>query len=177
MAPSDINDRARLIRFVMMDVDGVLTDGRIVYGDHGDEIKSFDVQDGLGLSLLHQAGIKTAMVTSRRSRINARRAKEVGVKILCQNAKDKAGVFEKFLKKYRLTAAEVCVIGDDWVDAAAMKRAGLAVAVANAAPELRTIAHAVTSKNGGRGAVREVAEWILKSQNKWAELFEKYFSQ
>lgn len=172
---NELKIRVERIKLVVMDIDGVLTDGRIVYGDYGDEIKFFDVQDGLGISLLHQAGIQTAMVSSRKSRINGRRAKELKVGKLYQGVSDKSKAYAKLVRQFRVEPENICVIGDDWVDARIMKVSGLAIAVANAVDEIKAIAHHVTKRSGGHGAVREAAEMILKGQNKWDSLTERYF--
>ena len=167
--------RALKIKLVMMDLDGVLTDGRIVYGDYGDEIKFFDVQDGLGLSLLHAGGLRTAVISSRKSRINGRRARELKINLLFQKTEDKLLVCQKVMKKYKLSADEICFIGDDLVDRPVMSRVGLAVAVRNAVDEIREVSHYTTQKSGGRGAVRETADLILKAQGKWGDLTRKFY--
>ena len=159
----------------MFDNDGVLTDGRIVYGDYGDELKFFDVQDGFGMVLLRRAGLKTAILSAKKSRINPRRAKELGVDKIYQNAFDKLKVFEKALKTFKLRTEEVCYIGDDLIDLPVLKRVGLAVAPANAVEDVKKAVHHCTERSGGRGAVREVTDLILKGQGRWAEVTEKYF--
>ncbi len=167
--------KAAQIRMVIMDLDGVLTDGRIIYGDYGDELKFFDVQDGFGLTLLREAGIRTIVGTARRSRINHRRAKELKIDFLFQNVKDKLDLVHKMAKKHKLQLTEICFIGDDWRDAAAMQKCGLSVAVQNAAPEVKEIADFITSKNGGRGAVRETVDGILRARGLWDEIKRRYF--
>ena len=154
----------------MLDIDGVLTDGRIVYGDYGDELKFFDVQDGLGLVLLKKAGFETVMVSAKKSRINVRRAKELNVTKIYQKAWDKLKIYEKILKKFKVNHENVCYIGDDLIDLPVLSRVGLAVAVRNAIDEVKEKAHLVTEKSGGRGAVREVTDLILKAQGKWDEI-------
>ncbi len=175
MSDQALNDRIANIKLVIVDNDAVLTDGRIVYGDYGDELKFFDVQDGFGLTLLKRAGIKIAMVSGKKSRINKRRSKELQFDEIFQNAFDKLKVFEKLLKKYKLRPEEVCYIGDDLIDLPPMKRAGLAIAVRNAVSDIKSIAHIVTERAGGHGAVREAIDLILKSQGKWAQVTERYF--
>lgn len=151
-----------------MDVDGVLTDGRIIYTNSGDEMKFFDVTDGMGLSLFSRAGLKTAILTAKKSKIVTKRAKDLHIDKSYQNALCKADAYEKILSDFRVIPEEVCFIGDDLVDLPVLKKAGLAVAVSNAAPEVIEAAHYVTSKGGGRGAVREIIEIILKAQGKWS---------
>jgi 3-deoxy-D-manno-octulosonate 8-phosphate phosphatase (KDO 8-P phosphatase) len=152
-----------------MDVDGVLTDGRIIYDNYGDELKFFDVQDGFGIALLNKAKIKTAIVTAKKSRAVKRRAKDANITHLYVNITDKAEICYRLLKKYNLGYENICCIGDDLLDYKMMKKAGLAVAVINATDELKQIAHYITRRSGGRGAVREVVELILKSQGKWED--------
>jgi 3-deoxy-D-manno-octulosonate 8-phosphate phosphatase (KDO 8-P phosphatase) len=173
MSNEELKERIRKIRCVVMDIDGVLTDGRIIYGNYGDELKFFDVQDGFAVAALKTCGLKTAWVTARKSRINQKRAKELQVTKLCQNVKDKRKQFQKLLKKFRLSAEEACFIGDDLPDLGVLREAGLAVAVGNAAPEVKAVAHYVTEKHGGRGAVRETTDLILKTQGRWDELLQK----
>jgi 3-deoxy-D-manno-octulosonate 8-phosphate phosphatase (KDO 8-P phosphatase) len=168
-------ERAARVRLFVTDNDAVLTDGRIVLGDYGDELKFFDVQDGHGLSLLRRAGIPVVMVSGRKCKVNVRRAKEVGIAKVFQNVGDKLKVFEKALKKFRVTADQACYVGDDLPDVPALRRAGFAVAVSNAVPEVKGCAHYVTERSGGRGAVRETADLILKAQGKWQELTAEYF--
>ena len=175
MAADELKERAAKIKLLILDVDGVLTDGRIILGNYGDELKFFDVQDGLGLALLSRAGLKTAVVTAKRSPINHRRAKEMRITKLYQNVKDKLKVYEKLLKKFKLTKDEVCYIADDLVDLPVFTRVGLAVAVPNGVEEVKARAHYVTHRSGGRGAVREVTDLLLKLQNKWDAATEKYF--
>ena len=159
---------------VIMDLDGVLTDGRIIYGDYGDELKFFDVQDGFGLTLLHKAGLRTAVISARKSRINRRRANELKIGKLYQNVQDKSKVFEQLLGRHKLLPDEICYIGDDWSDLRAMRRAGFSVAVENALEEVKEAADYVTKKHGGRGAVREAADLILRVQGKRDALVAHY---
>ena len=175
MITSELRERILKIKVVILDIDGVLTDGRIILGNYGDELKFFDVQDGLGLVLLRQAGLKTVIISAKKSRINHRRAKDMKIAKIFQNAHDKLKTCEKVLKMFKVSAEEACFIGDDLLDLPAMSRCGFAAAVRNAVPELKARAHYVTEKTGGRGAVREVADMILKTQNKWDETTKKYF--
>lgn len=170
-----LTEKASRIKAVIMDLDGVLTDGRIIYGDYGDELKFFDVHDGFGLTLLKEAGIYTAVASARRSRINHRRAKELKLDQLFQNVKNKLDLVHKIAKKYRVQLTEICFIGDDWRDAGAMQKCGLAVAVQNAVPEVKHIADYVTHREGGRGAVRETVDMILRAQGVWDRIRNKYF--
>jgi 3-deoxy-D-manno-octulosonate 8-phosphate phosphatase (KDO 8-P phosphatase) len=171
---ASIERRASRIKLLLMDCDGVLTDGRLWLTNDGDEQKSFNTHDGLGLSLLHRAGLKSGIITGRSSRAVARRAQELGVEFVCQGNPDKTAAFEQLLREAGLDENDVAFVGDDLPDIPIMNRAELAVAVADAVEETRLVAHYVTRAKGGRGAVREVIEIILKSQGRWHELVEDY---
>jgi len=175
MIPDGLRDRLLKIKLMMVDIDGVLTDGRIILGNYGDELKFFDVQDGLGLVLLRQAGIQTLIVTAKKSKVNERRAKDLKVVKLYQGVDDKLKLYEKVLRKMKMKPEEVCFVGDDLIDIPVMKRVGVAVAVQNAVEETKDAAHYVTQRQGGRGAVREIADMILRFQNKWESVTEAYF--
>ena len=170
----DVLARARAVRLVVLDVDGVLTDGRIIYGTGGMELKAFDVRDGHGVKMFHQAGLRTAILTGRTSEVVARRAEELGIADVVQNAKDKLAAYRELLARHALADAQVACIGDDVTDLPLFARAGLAVAVPGAAPEARAAAHYVTGRTGGRGAVREVLDLILKAQGLWDEALARY---
>ena len=157
-----------------MDVDGVLTDGKIIFDDKGGELKFFDVQDGLAVVILKRMGIKTAIITAKGSKVVERRSADMQVDKLYQDADDKSIAFKSLLKELNLKAGEACFVADELIDLPALRMAGLAVAVKNAAPEVKRIAHYVTKRNGGNGAVREVIEMILKAQNKWQQAISKY---
>ena len=174
MIAQDVLDRASRIKLLILDVDGVLTDGRIVLGNYGDELKFFDIHDGHGAVMLERAGIKTVIISGRKSRINVKRAKEMRVLKVYQNAHDKLKAFEKVLKKFHVAPEETCYIGDDLIDLPVLRRVGLSVAVQNAVEEVKKTAHYVTERSGGRGAVREVTDLLLKTQNRWDELMERY---
>ncbi len=175
MIADSLKERILKIKLVIMDIDGVLTDGRIILGNYGDELKFFDVQDGLGMVLLRRAGLKTVIITSKKSRINMKRAREVNISKIYQKVSNKLKAYEKVSKKFKLSAEQTCFVGDDLLDIPVMKRIGFAVAVQNAVLEVKEIAHYVTEQRGGRGAVREVADMILKCQDKWRQATESYF--
>ena len=175
MSTDDLKDRLLKIKLLILDIDGVLTDGRIIYGDHGDELKFFDVQDGFGLAMLRRAGIPTVVISAKKSRVNQRRAKELRLAKVYQNVRDKLKAFEKVVKKMKLKHEEICFVGDDLMDLPILSRVGFAVAVLNAVEDVQEAAHYVTLKKGGRGAVREVADLILKTQGKWPAVTERYF--
>ncbi len=162
-----MNKILKNIKVLAMDVDGVLTDGRIVYDGMGRELKFFDVQDGCGINRIRKAGLKTAVISARSCRAVRARTDDLKIDAVYLDAYPKVGAYEDMLKKFGVTDAQVCFIGDDLPDIAILKRVGLAVAVANASADVKRQAHFVTKKKGGRGAVREVAERVLKAQGKW----------
>lgn len=172
--PVSVERRASRIKLLLMDCDGVLTDGRLWLTEDGDEQKSFNTHDGQGLSLLHRAGLQSGIITGRRSRAVIRRAAELGVEYVRQGEPDKIAAFEQVLQEAGVAENEVAFVGDDLPDIPIMKRAELAVAVADAVEETRSAAHYVTRARGGRGAVREVVELILKSQGRWSDLVDDY---
>ncbi len=174
VSKSPIVQRIKKIKILMLDVDGVLTDGRIVMDDRGREIKFFDVRDGHGLKMLMRTGIEIVFLTGRRSRVVEHRAKELGITEVYQGALNKTEIFEALLERKGLQAAEVAYAGDDIVDVPILKRAGFSVAVANAVAEVKRVAHYVTKNKGGRGAVREVCELILKGQGRWTVIKKRY---
>ena len=166
--------RAARIKLVLMDCDGVLTDGRITLTGDGDEEKSFHTRDGHGIVLLHRAGLRSGIISGRRSTLVERRAEELGMTFVRQGTWNKIADFEEVLKEAGVSDDEVVFIGDDVTDIPLMQRTGLAVAVADAVPETVAAAHYVTQLPGGFGAVREVCELILKAQGRWAELMTRY---
>ena len=170
----EVERRAAGVKLLLMDCDGVLTDGRITLVEGGDEQKSFHTRDGHGLVLLHRAGLRSGIVSGRSSGVVASRAADLGVAYVRQGALDKSKVFEELLAEAGVGPSEVAYVGDDVVDIPLMLRSGLAVAVADAAEDTRACAHYVTKLPGGFGAVREVCELILKAQGRWDELMERY---
>lgn len=170
----ELVEKAKKIKLLILDVDGVLTDGRIIYDSHGRDMKFFDVHDGLGVYCLKKVGIKTILITAKGSRAIKPRARDMRVEAVFENISPKTMVLDKILKKYKLNLDEVCFVGDDLVDLCLMKKVGFPIAVFNAAPEIKQVASYITLKQGGRGAVREVAELILKAQDKWGEIMGIY---
>lgn len=162
------------IRMLLMDVDGVLTDGQLLFDADGRELKAFSAYDGLGLSLARRVGLLCGIITARNSTVVAHRAAELQLEEIHQGASDKLAVFESVCEKRDLSLAQVAFIGDDWTDLPALKRAGFAACPANAAPEVRAQAHYVARTRGGQGAVREVIELILKAQGRWEEAVERF---
>lgn len=174
MIKSEVAERARRVKLLIVDIDGVMTDGRIVYSIYGDELKFFDVTDGFGISLLNRAGIKTAIITAKKSRIVKMRARDLKIAKAYQGFIDKLIPFDKLLKEFKISTEDICFIGDDLPDMPVLRRVGFAVSVPNALDEVKAIAHYITSKAGGRGAVREVCDILLKAQDKWGEATAKY---
>jgi 3-deoxy-D-manno-octulosonate 8-phosphate phosphatase (KDO 8-P phosphatase) len=173
-ADQHIVDRARKIKLLVLDCDGVLTDGRIVMLPDGDETKAFDVKDGHAMVMAQRAGLRIAIISGRKSSVVRARAKELGVAHLFEMAWEKTQPYEKILAEEELNDEAVCYVGDDVVDIPLLRRAGLAVAVADAVEETKQHSHIVTTRGGGRGAVREVIQLILKAQGKWDEAMTRY---
>ena len=171
---SAIDRRASRVKLLLMDCDGVLTDGRLWLTEEGDDQKSFNTRDGLGLSLLHRAGLRSGIISGRNSRAVTRRAQELGIEFVRQGDPDKIEAFQQILQQAGVDENEVAFIGDDLNDIPLMQRAELAVAVADAVGETLSVAHYVTQARGGQGAVREVIELILKSQDRWNDLIDNY---
>jgi 3-deoxy-D-manno-octulosonate 8-phosphate phosphatase (KDO 8-P phosphatase) len=169
-----IAKKAGKVRLLLLDVDGVLTDGRIVYDSKGRDAKFFDVHDGLGVYLLYRAGIPTVLITAKGSAAIKPRAKDMRVAQILENVSPKSSALDKILKKYKVTPEELCFVGDDLVDLCLLRRVGFPVAVFNAAPEIKQAASYITLRHGGRGAVREIAELILKAQGKWEGIVKAY---
>lgn len=172
MDGTPLAERCAGIELLLLDVDGVLTDGGIVYADHGVEVKTFHVRDGSGLKVWHLAGKRSAIVTGRTSRLVEIRAQELGVGLVIQGAADKRAALERVLAESRVSAAQICAVGDDLPDVPVLRRCGLAAAVADACPEARAAAHYVTRRPGGRGAVREVVELVLRGQGRWTPVID-----
>ena len=170
----EVTQRASRVNVLLLDVDGVLTDGRIVYADYGDELKFFDVQDGAGLVFWNRVGLKSAIITARTSRLVKRRAKELRVDFLAQGKLLKLPTYEELLKRFRVSDEQVCAIGDDLMELPMLRRVGLSVAVPNAVEDVKAICHYTTTRPGGRGAVREVIEIILKAKGLWDHLMQRY---
>ena len=165
--PPEVYQRARAIRLLILDVDGVLTDGRLYFDAKGETLKVFHVRDGHGLKMAQRAGVEVAFVSGRRSDATYHRAKELGISRFHEGVRDKVAVMEEITAAMQIQPAEVAAVGDDLVDLPLMARVGLSVAVADAVPEVLAAAHWVTSLPGGRGAVREVCDLLIKAQGKW----------
>ncbi|MEI8011000.1 MAG: HAD-IIIA family hydrolase [Candidatus Omnitrophota bacterium] len=155
------------IKVIAMDVDGVMTDGRIIYDGTGKELKFFDVQDGYAIARARKEGLKTAVISARSAEAVKARMADLKIDKVYLDASPKIDAYEDLLKTFSVSDDEVCFMGDDFPDHAVLSRAGFAVAVANAAPEIKKVADYVTRHRGGRGAVREAIEKILKAQGRW----------
>jgi 3-deoxy-D-manno-octulosonate 8-phosphate phosphatase (KDO 8-P phosphatase) len=168
--PKEVWGRARGIRLLILDVDGVLTDGRLYYDAKGETLKVFHVRDGHGIKMAQRGGIEVAFLSGRRSDAAFHRARELEINRFYEGVRDKVAILEELLAALNLTDQEVAAVGDELVDLPLFQRVGLAVAVADAVPEVRAAAHWVTRLPGGKGAVREVCDLILQAQGKWEEL-------
>jgi 3-deoxy-D-manno-octulosonate 8-phosphate phosphatase (KDO 8-P phosphatase) len=171
---SMVQKKIEAIRLLILDVDGVLTDGRIIMDSNGREIKHFDVRDGHGLKLLMRYGIEVVILTGRKSAVVDYRARDLGIEEVHQGIWNKVEVSEAILRNRNLQYDQVAFVGDDIVDIPLLRRVGFAVAVADAADEVKRVVDYITQKKGGRGAVREVCEVILLAQDKWADLAARY---
>lgn len=170
----DTIDRARRVRLLVLDVDGVLTNNQLIFGNTGEILKVFHSQDGLGIAAAHKAGLLTAIITGRTSEMVQRRVTELKIGDLYQGSADKVSALNELLKKYRLTIDHIAYVGDDLNDLPVLSRVGFACAVANAVPEAKAKAHYIANREGGRGAVREIIEYILKAQDKWDWVVAQY---
>ncbi len=172
--PREVLDRAKKVRLLLLDVDGILTDGKIIVDSSGNEIKEFFVQDGMGLKLLQRCGVEVGILSSRTSVPVTHRAKELGIKLVRQGNLKKLEAYESILKELNLSDVEVAYLGDDLVDIPVLKKVGLAVTVPEAWPPVKDVVHYITVRSGGRGAVREVCDLIIEAKGKWEEIWEEF---
>lgn len=175
-SPKTAREKARDVKVLILDVDGVLTDGGIILDGNDNEYKKFNVRDGHGLKLLEKAGIEIAIVTGRYSKVVEKRAAELGIKEVYQRCLDKTVAYEHILEKFGLTDKEAAYIGDDIVDIPVMKRVALPIAVSDADSEAKKHALLHTKTAGGKGAVREAVEFILKAKGLWDDIIRSYDS-
>jgi 3-deoxy-D-manno-octulosonate 8-phosphate phosphatase (KDO 8-P phosphatase) len=169
-----MNDRLADIRLLLLDVDGVMTDGGIIYDGNGLETKVFNVKDGHGIKMLQRHGIEVGIITGRTSQVVAFRAKELGIDLVYQGALKKLDSYDDVKQKTGLDDSQIAYVGDDVIDVPVMRRVAFAAAPADALMEARTAAHYVTVCGGGRGAVREVCDLILKGRGLWNEVVARY---
>jgi len=174
MEKSQLKIKAKKIKLLLLDVDGVLTDGSIIYDEQGRELKIFNVRDGAMVKWLKRAGIEVAILSGRKSKAVEKRAKELGVELVIQDAKDKLPAFQTLLKQTGFKPKEIAYLGDDWHDLVVLKRVGLSACPKDAVEEIKKQVDYVCRAKGGRGAVRELGELILKAQGKWQEIIKKY---
>jgi 3-deoxy-D-manno-octulosonate 8-phosphate phosphatase (KDO 8-P phosphatase) len=174
---ASVQRRASRVKLLLMDCDGVLTDGRIWILESGDDQKAFNTRDGLGLNLLHRAGLRSGIISGRRSSAVESRAAALGIKFVRQGCQNKVEAFEEIIADAGVKGSEVAFIGDDLNDIPLMRRSELAVAVNDATAEAQRTAHFVTQTCGGKGAVRETVELILKAQHRWDEIIQGFLTQ
>lgn len=167
---ASVREKAKKIKLLLLDVDGVLTDGRIILDDRGVETKQFHVRDGQGIALLMRAGVEVGLITARSSKVVSYRAKELGLRLVQQGVQDKLGAYARIKAKAQLSDEQIAYVGDDIIDLPILRQAGLAVAVRDSWPGLAAFVDFVTQAGGGSGAVREVADLLLQAQRKWPDL-------
>jgi 3-deoxy-D-manno-octulosonate 8-phosphate phosphatase (KDO 8-P phosphatase) len=170
----NLSEKLKKIKMLILDVDGVMTDGRIIMDDEGHELKNFDVRDGHGLKMVQRYGIKVAILTGRKSEVVSHRANDLDIEEIYQGALNKKKVFKEILMKNKLTASDTAFMGDDIVDIPVLRQVGFSIGVADAVDEVKKYVDFVTKSKGGHGAVREVCEMILQAQGKWTEIAAKY---
>ena len=173
MMDAALRERASKIRMLVLDVDGVLTDGKLFFDHAGNEMKAFHTRDGLGMKALQRSGIEVAVITGRKSEAVAHRMAQLGIEHVYQGREDKLNAFLHLLDATGLDPHQVCFAGDDWIDLPVLLRAGLAVSVADAEERVRESAHYITSRNGGDGAVREICNMILSAQGKDKDILDQ----
>lgn len=169
-----IDQRMQAIRLILSDVDGVMTDGGITYDNQGIELKTFHVRDGMGVKLWQQSGHQFGVITARSSHIVKLRMDELGVNFIRQGSEKKLDIARQIVEESELSFGQVCYIGDDLTDAPLLKEVGLSVSVADGAADVRSMVHMVTQAGGGKGAIRELVELILKKQNRWSEILQSW---
>ena len=174
---AEVRERAARIKLLILDVDGVLTDGGLIWLADGQEGKVFHVHDGHGIRLVQRAGIEVALLTGRSSQVVAHRARDLGIRLIVQGSRDKLTDYEKMLRQRQLDDLNVAYVGDDLVDVPVFKRVGLAVAVAGSAAYVNSHCDATTKNQGGHGAVREVCDFLLQAQGKWDEVTAPYLGE
>lgn len=169
-------DKLCNIKLLLLDVDGVLTDGTITYSDSGEQIKSFNSKDGLGLRLLMDSGVQVGIITGRTSMALKHRCDNLGITLLFDGIKDKSKILSTIEARTKILAEHMAYVGDDLIDLPIMKKVGLSFCVADASDEVKNGADIIAPKNGGKGAVREICEMILKSKGRWETILNTYLS-
>ncbi len=163
------------IKLLLLDVDGVMTDGRIIYSNDGQETKAFDVKDGHGLKLIQRAGIQVGIITGRESQVVIKRAEELGIEFLYQGCRDKLAPYVEILEKTGLSDEQVAYVGDDVVDLPVLARVGFSATVADAVEDIKPYVDYIAERPGGRGAVREICDLVLKQSGRWEGVAGRYF--
>lgn len=172
-----LSDKAKNIRIVILDVDGVLTDGTFGYNSNpDDEIKFFNARDGHAMKMALRGDLKLGVISGRKSAANRKRFNELGITFFYERQKNKLDCFQKVCEEMNISPEECLYIGDDVIDIPLVRRCGIGVAVADAVDELKDVADMITTIKGGKGAVREVLVWLLKTQGKWEKLMERYYA-
>lgn len=169
--------KAKDVKLLLLDVDGVLTDGNLIYSHEGKESKSFNTQDGFGLRMLQDTGVKVGIITARSSEALERRSQDLKITYLYQGSSNKLDAYKEIVQDSGLKPFEIAYMGDDWLDMVLLKRVGLAVAPANAVVEVREMVHYTTEQSGGHGAVRELCDLILEAMGKHKELYQHYMGR
>ena len=164
------------IKLLLLDVDGVLTDGGITYSDTGDQIKTFQSRDGFGIRLLLDSGIRVGIITGRKSKALEYRCENLGITLLFAGIKDKINAFDKIISQTGIMPEQIAFVGDDLMDLPVMKRVGVSFCVPDACQEVKTHSDIITKKKAGHGAVREICELILKAKDLWDDILNKYLS-
>ena len=176
MIEPELKQRAQQIKLLLLDVDGVLTDGKLYFGNNGEELKAFSILDGHGIKMLQASGVTVGIVTGRESQLVSNRARELGIEVLIQNCKDKKGAVQHIASNLKLEPTQIAFMGDDYPDLPAMRSVGLALTVANAHAVVVSHAHWQSEKCGGAGAVREACDWLMEIQGTYADALSKYLS-
>lgn len=170
-------EKAKKIRLLILDVDGVLTSGALIYGKNGEELKKFHVHDGQGIKLLHASGVEIAIITARSSEIVSKRAQDLGITRLYQGQNEKLPAYEDLKQKLKLTDEQIAYVGDDVPDLPIFHRVGLAITVANAPKIMHKYAYWVTTNKGGKGAVREICDLIMEAQGTFSSVMDTYLKR
>jgi len=163
-----LEERARAVRMAIFDIDGVLTDGSLFFGDDGQEYKAFNSRDGHGIKMLRATGVEVGIITGRTSQVVLHRARNLGITRIIQGAEDKRAALDGMLREYALLASQIAYMGDDIVDLPVLNRCGLAACVPDAPPEVKNRCQYITQAGAGRGAARELCEMIMRAQGTWA---------
>jgi len=177
LSRDELLQKAQKIKLLLLDVDGVLTNGSITYTHQGEEIKSFHCRDGFGINILKKAGVEVGIITARQSEALLRRAKDLSLTHVYQGVRNKVSCFSQLLEKLKLEPSEIAFMGDDWLDLPLLTRVGLAAAVADCAPELKGSVHFISSHNGGTGAVRELCDLIIEAKGLRESLLNEYHNR